>query len=390
MIVHGMGREKEDDYSFKLQKNLAEEMGFEEKYNYRGEITVRKKAITDIEFGKIRLREFVKLGEPEKRLSFYQVRFSDFTDRIKEVMLNLEPKIVENGKIVKKGGKDSDELVNHRVPLNKAGKFFVNNSLSDPILYSSDLGQSMRYPIKQALCWMLKEWPEDPENQKNICEFDSTPKNGAEFVVISSSLGSVMVFDTFLDMEEVGSKEMDSARHVVANTSAIFMMANQLPLLDLKDLKPPKGDGWFDSHKCEDDNIDSGIDSAVYEGLNINSDKISKWKTRFQRFRGFRKKLSKKFKAIKMDEVDGSALASELRKMHVVAFSDPNDLLTYNLDQQFAARCGDADDADINFVNVWSSNARPWGFFANPFKAHGGYRENDFVLELIRKGNSHK
>ena len=67
----------------------------------------------------------------------------------------------------------------------------------------------------------------------------------------------------------------------------------------------------------------------------------------------------------------------------LVAFSDPNDLLTYFISQRFKDHC-----RDLAFANVIVTNAdKSWLFLsADPLQAHGGYITNPRVIQMIVEG----
>jgi hypothetical protein len=63
----------------------------------------------------------------------------------------------------------------------------------------------------------------------------------------------------------------------------------------------------------------------------------------------------------------------------VVAFTDPNDLLSYTVASD--------DFGGLPVVNVIVSNDWTWfGAFENPLTAHEGYRVNDDVTDILRCG----
>jgi hypothetical protein len=73
--------------------------------------------------------------------------------------------------------------------------------------------------------------------------------------------------------------------------------------------------------------------------------------------------------------------AETLARLAVVAFTDPNDLLTYRLlPARYAA-------PDVAVADVLVSNARTWlGLLENPMAAHLDYLANPHVGELIACG----
>jgi hypothetical protein len=66
-----------------------------------------------------------------------------------------------------------------------------------------------------------------------------------------------------------------------------------------------------------------------------------------------------------------------------VAFTDPNDLLSYELRRE-NYREADADPHAFRTTNVLYPNTPDWfGLFANPLPAHTGYSSNPEVLDLV-------
>ena len=64
-------------------------------------------------------------------------------------------------------------------------------------------------------------------------------------------------------------------------------------------------------------------------------------------------------------------------EIYLIAFSDPNDLLSYELREPL----------DETTVNVRVSNSPTWlGLFENPEAAHTGYLERDEIWRLINCG----
>ena len=73
-----------------------------------------------------------------------------------------------------------------------------------------------------------------------------------------------------------------------------------------------------------------------------------------------------------------------------MAFSDPNDLLSYAIPQQFVQShldsrlCAEVTNININVAHVIDMFGM--GNFANPLTAHTGYDSDDRVVALIAKG----
>jgi hypothetical protein len=74
----------------------------------------------------------------------------------------------------------------------------------------------------------------------------------------------------------------------------------------------------------------------------------------------------------------------------IIAFSDPNDLLSYAIPNGFVEKyldsrlCIDVTNININVAKIL--NAFSLGKVANPLEAHIGYGTDDRVVALIAKG----
>ena len=74
----------------------------------------------------------------------------------------------------------------------------------------------------------------------------------------------------------------------------------------------------------------------------------------------------------------------------IIAFSDPNDLLSYAIPNGFVDKyldsrlCTDVTNININVAKI--INAFNFGKVANPLEAHIGYDTDDRVVSLIAKG----
>jgi hypothetical protein len=172
--------------------------------------------------------------------------------------------------------------------------------------------------------------------------------NQDEFVFISHSLGSRITIDGITRIVSMlESPEKKSTLHTIDKATRealqkkhvqIFMLSNQLPMLQLgRELPEATGQ------------------RADY--CNANG---SKYRSRL------------------FDETS------------IVAFSDPNDLLSYAIPHDFSEKyldsrlCINVTNININVAKVF--DAFGLGKMANPMEAHVGYSKDDRVVALIAKG----
>jgi len=167
---------------------------------------------------------------------------------------------------------------------------------------------------------------------------------------ITQSLGSYMCYDTLLKMSRgeriMGEKEYsaDVVRDLIGHTNYVFMLANQLPLLELSEVSNPVP-------------LAHASDTAVKALAEIR--RQNKPKLRPQQ--------------------PPAPLA-----LHFVAFSDPNDLLSYPLDQNSVS------GKTIEYSNVVVSVERSaiLGVFAWPMTAHTGHEKSKVVMDLLAFGHT--
>ena len=81
-----------------------------------------------------------------------------------------------------------------------------------------------------------------------------------------------------------------------------------------------------------------------------------------------------------------SASKKLMPKLQLVAFTDPNDALSYYLTDRFKRHCS---GEKVKIINVLLTNAE-WNYLfilANPVKAHSsGFKKNDKAVEIVVHG----
>jgi hypothetical protein len=150
---------------------------------------------------------------------------------------------------------------------------------------------------------------------------------GGPLVLVTESLGSKILTDAVVAGT---SDERAGLSRVLSDTRVIFMAANQIPLLNLGF----NGQAGFDKQS-----------STMRDLRDVLRD-------------------------------SRSASRKSAAELYLVAFSDPNDLLTYELPA-----------VDRATINIRVSNTKTWfGALENPDTAHRGYLDNGKVWKLITCG----
>ena len=172
-----------------------------------------------------------------------------------------------------------------------------------------------------------------------------------EFIVVSHSLGSYLVFST-LNVgqqdddpqtapsqsagDEASAREDAAAKYILRRTSLMYFFANQIPLLELANVQKSK----------------------AAEALG----------NEMQRWRDLREGFGKEH-----------AVENELpvKPPQLVAWSDPNDLLTWCLPEM----------KPLTIVNLYVRNSWWHWLIANPVAAHANYDSNKHVLRMMMVAN---
>jgi hypothetical protein len=231
-----------------------------------------------------------------------------------------------------------------RAALNRELKYgLVNDCLTDVVIYGGPNGAAIRQAAEEALCDTLGGRYDGAD-----CSVSHEEVPGA-LAFITESLGSKLLIDAILevwaDAENSRDNEMKTrVAHALAAARIMYLMANQLPLLDGAAPAAGHADG-----------------AAALEPTTGRSTG---------------------------DVLD---LLSGLYRLKppgtppptVVAFSDPNDLLSYRIvpDRLTGTL------KDVRIVNVVVSNdATYFNYVERPDTAHCGYSGNPHVLGMIAGG----
>ena len=238
-----------------------------------------------------------------------------------------------------------------RAKVNHAIKSFMNQTIPDLLAYRGIEQEKIHRAVSESTCWTFAGgWDDLPVKGSHICKLDAHDKidnilNEDHFFV-SHSLGSRIVIDTLsqtVDIVEdlaptsdVAQKLFHTLQHKEMN---LFMLSNQLPLLQIGQKKPDITE-----------NIEAYCTAAE-------------------------KKYAQRI----------------FQKLNLVAFSDPNDILSYPVPPYYAdyhidsRLCPNIINVNLNVTH----NKKLFGVnFANPAEAHSGYLEDDRIIAMIADGLS--
>jgi hypothetical protein len=308
LIVHGMGRHGPGENAL-LLGGIASRLGLSQS----GASETTSIDFNGHHFGQIDLTDYAT-GD-SRRLRIYELTWSPTTEPLKDNQFATDL--------------DSTH-VSDRVAVN-AGlkKKLMDDALSDPVLYIGRYRKHMQFPIMRGINAVLRDF-----------------QSADEIAIITKSLGSYMTYDTLLKMSrgerilEEPKYSADRVRAAIGRTNYVYMLANQLALLQLSEVSNPLSEKR------------TPVESLVEIGK------------------------------IRLQNKPRARPQPPPFALHLVAFSDPNDLLSYPLDP------GDVSGAVV-YSNVTVSVERSaiLGVFVWPMTAHGGHDKSKRVMDMLALGH---
>jgi hypothetical protein len=331
IMVHGVGTHV-PGYGARLSANLAQALGLTVMAPEAKEFAIESPAYPGERLGEITVTRHTNPAR-DREMLFHELTWSPISQPAKDGY----------------AFDDTAVYAHKRASLNNTFKVFVNDVAADPLVYTGIGRERIQTAVGQALCWALSaDWQGLPDEQQ-LC----TPANPAfasrldndDFVFITHSLGSRITTDGLQRLirvlEEVGRDRPEVARITRSfqeRDVKVFMLANQLPLLQ------------------------SGLEPATVQGA------VPAY-------------------CLPGGEHYESRLFSETE---LIAFSDPNDLLSYPIPDAFvrdhvdSRLCPKQVNVTINIAPV--SDLLGLGEFANPLAAHLDYDDDERVIGLITRG----
>ncbi len=333
LMIHGIGKHI-PGYSARLTEHLTRELSLEVREDRTKEFSLSDPKVSDDKLGALRVSRFLNKEQTQEML-FYELTWSNITEEEKKVI----------------AFDDSTEYSFRRSGLNSLMKQFFNSHIPDPLIYLGEAQLPILTSVQQSFCWMTSgDWDDYPYSSDQTCNVFNPDRgeflNDDDFVVVTHSLGSRIILDTAQQIGDWGARQTDPQYVAMRNatrdkTLRIYMLANQLPLLELG-RAPAKVVGEVPEH-C-----------------------IAGGRKRDKRF---------------FDELS------------IYAFSDPNDILSYPVPANFV---NDYMDSRLcpKVTNVTINVAKPISLFgfsdvASPLEAHSAYDHDDRVIALIANGIGH-
>jgi hypothetical protein len=331
IMVHGVGTHV-PGYSARLSANLAHALGLGVIAPEPKGFLIEAPAFPGESLGELNVTRHTNVAR-DREMLFYELTWSPISQPAKDAY----------------AFDDSAVYAHKRASLNNVFKHFVNDVAADPLVYTGTGRERIQAAVAQALCWAISaDWQGMPDKQQ-ICTPDSpafaSRLDQDEFAFITHSLGSRITLDGLARlsqvMETLGAQRPEIARVATSfkeRDVKVFMLANQLPLLQ------------------------SGLEPATIR------DAVPAY-----------------------CRPDGASFADRLfKETELIAFSDPNDLLSYPIPDRYVRHYVDSRLCPRQ-VNVTVNVARVadlvgLGEFANPLAAHVDYEDDERVIGLITRG----
>ena len=337
LMVHGVGTHI-PGYSTEFQEKLAAELNLPVRSSRYKEIHLANKEYPEQDLGVLRISRLLNENQ-DNEIIFYELTWSAITNPEKEKI-----------KYDTSGSYSYD-----RAEVNQLLKQFSNDTSPDPMIYLGKSQDTILASFRTAFCWMVgRDWNALPDNSHGECVIDQQAVKylaNDEYTVISHSLGSRIVMDGMQSIAKRltklanGDPTREDSKFIEAfqqKRIPFYLMSNQLPLLEMGQ-EPPEVINQQDEYCL----------------------------------------------------LGGQKYAQRLvEKTSIIAFSDPNDLLSYAIPQQFSQNnldsrlCAEITNITINVAHV--VDLFGLGKFANPLTAHTGYDTDDRVVALIAKGIGNK
>ena len=329
LFVHGIGTHA-PGHGTALRNNLATSLGLEVRAPRPKRIVIAHPEFPNQDLGEINVSRLAD-SALRRDLLFYELTWSPITQPDKDLLAF---------------DKEQDYVL-RRAALNQVMRTFVNDIAPDPLAYAGRKREPILISVGQSICWMVSRgWGELPELTENTWCGPDLPGIGSrvaldDFAIITHSLGSRATLDALQRLTNLPLGADPGLKRIADDFRdrevQIFMLSNQLPLLE-----------------------------AGREGQQVVG---------------------------RIGEFCGPGAANPGRffeQTQIIAFSDPNDLMSYPVPDRFAERyiesrlCPSVTNVMINVASV--NSFLGLGEAANPLAAHSGYGPDERVGALIARG----
>ena len=247
----------------------------------------------------------------------------------------------------------------YRPVVNQVIRDTLDENLSDAVLYARGFDGNIIGKTASHALELFYTGELDPDQG----DAAGTKRHSAPTVFLTESLGSIILAEAMTAhvRDLAPGHRRSGMRDVLRNLRTVYMMANQIALLDMP-VPDPKGN-VIPSLQADEAAMNSG--SAEKHGV-------------FRSFIDSRKSL-----VAGTDEAGAVAARPRAAPLLVAAFSDLYDDLSYRVSTDSLP------ESDAKVDNFYPRNsANVLGIFENPDTAHTGYGANPDVVRVVMEGYS--
>ena len=351
LMVHGVGKHI-PGYSTQFLKGLAEEMGLNHISEKEKNISLNHPTAPGKEFGNLRVRRLTNEDKSHK-LVFYELTWSKLNDERKAILAYDM----------------SGDYSFDRAFVNEKIKRVTNDFIPDQMLYVGEARKDIIISFKQAFCAMVsRKWDDLPITSTQTCSASDLlgavdVMQNEHYAFISHSLGSRIVIDGLQSI----AATMEALRSTIEKAQR-------------EGVKLSDGEG-------NEGKVDIQEFIKTFRQLRVPVFMLANQLPLFQVTREI-PEITGQRKAY--CRVDGEHYnLRTLSETDIIAFSDPNDILSYTITNDFMRRyidsriCYQTTNININVAEIGGI----FGItYANPLAAHSGYHTDKRVLALIANG----
>ncbi len=296
--------------------------------------------------------------DKSRELIYYELTWSDIT-REEKALLAYD---------------NSGEYGFRRAKINSMLKTFSNDTGPDPIIFLGKSREPILAAFGQAFCWMVtRDWVDLPVSGQHSCGgLDESTTNNLlhdDYIFISHSLGSRITIDG------------------LQRLAALFATPEEFVKIGVKITMKP--DGGFEAITPDGQHVN--VSSASIQALKNKHIPIFMMSNQLPMLQMGRELPRVTNQISNYCEPSGANYASRmLGETSIIAFSDPNDLLSYAVHSDFKDKyldsrlCPTITNVNINIAKV--IEVFDIKSLANPLTAHIGYDTDDRVVAMIANG----
>jgi hypothetical protein len=285
------------------------------------------------DLGTLRVTRHVS-RDGKRSLLFYELTWSAITENEKKLILYD----TANTEGLGRSG------INHTL------KGFMNATVPDLLIYMGSGHAKITAAVRESVCWMFSnDWHGLPSRAGRHACYDWQKTDLAsiaqdDYFFVTHSLGSRITLDTLQSFatdssSALAGSRLESIRGIVRHKDfTVFMLANQLPLLQMG-------------------RAEAKVTGQYRAYCTANGER-------------------------QQERI--------LRRLNIVALSDPNDILSYPVQDDFAQQYIDSRVcprlANVSINVAQQRDILGAASFADPLTAHNGYLEDPRVISLITDG----